>query len=523
MPVSSTLAERPQEPLILQVREVLAEEPKLPLPVQARRDDLLAYYGDDSSMPLWIGTGNMAKLLDRLGRASLDGLNPESYPLEFLEDLSDEARTAPAPRLAEIELWYTAHFLRYAEDLKTGRVVPRMVHPDAYMPRKAIIGVNVLTALQQLGDVSVFFNAWEPYNPTYRRLREHLAAFQDMAVTGGFVQLPPGRDVETGETDSRIPLLRRRLAAEGLIGSTTGDAVLDDGLVTALRKAQHRYGLAETGKLDAATVIALNIPIERRIEQIELAMERQRWLPELIQGITLLIDKEQGKLQLIENGRLRKTLEVFPNCPDRLGVIRAAALKEIALNPAWNVPAGYLGETLLPLLKKDPAALAKQGFRLSWKGAEVPLASLPWKDISEREISIRQDDIRLSLAPGPANPLGTFLIRFEGTSDMFIHALAEAPQDGSRCDMALPSTAFGIVGGLDFVAELIDPRLLPVTGLKELIARGSAVTFPARQNAMAIALFQSAWIDERGDIRFGHDVNGEDRRLRQALVGRFTG
>lgn len=516
-------ADGPLDPVMSELREILAEEPRLPLPVQARRDDLLVYYGDDNAVPLWIGTGNMPKFLDRMEKAALDGLEPANYPADFLRALWEGAAAAPPSRLAEIELWFTAHFLRFAEDLKTGRVVPRMVHPEAYMPRKAIDGVNVLKALQQLGDAAVFFDAWEPYNPTYRRLRDYLAAYHEVAAGGGFVPVPPGGDVAPGERDGRIPLLRRRLAAEGLLATTRGDDTLDRDLSQALRRAQRRYGLDETGTLDNATAVALNIPVERRIEQIVLAMERQRWLPELIQGITVLIDKQQGKLQLIENGRLRRTFEVFPNCPGHPGAVYALQLTEIALNPRWKVPPDYLRRMLLPALQKDPGGLEKEGYRLSWKGADVPLSSVPWKSITRRDLAARENEFAVTLAPGPANPLGDYAIRFKDRPDFFIHALANLPDQGEHCDPALPSTAFAIPGGLDLVRELIDPRLMPVTDLKELISRGSAVTFPARDNAMAIVLFQSAWIDEKGEIRFGRDANGEDRRLRQALVGRHTG
>ena len=35
--------------------------------------------------------------------------------------------SAAPERLAEIEIWFTMHFLMFAADIKAGRVLPRMV------------------------------------------------------------------------------------------------------------------------------------------------------------------------------------------------------------------------------------------------------------------------------------------------------------------------------------------------------------------------------------------------------------
>lgn len=511
--------------VIGEIRRQLNEEESLPLPVRARHDDLSAFYNARDSAPLWIGTTNIPLLLARMERSAFDGLSAGSYPLSFLRETGRNAATANAAGLARAELLFSAHFLRFAEDIKVGRVVPRMVYPSAYMPRKSVDGANVLRALMQLGDLASFFEAWEPYNPTYRALRGYLALYRLIELQGGFEVLEPGAEIGIGANGPRVAALRRRLVAEGLLDSSSAgaNARFDDALAEALREAQARYGTAPTGRLDRPTTIAFNIPIERRVEQIELAMERQRWLPELIEGVTLLVDKQQNLLQFIENGRVRATISAYANCPDRNAAITAGNLTDATINPVWPVPGDYIIEQLLDELRTKPAALEKRGYSMRIDNASAPLSAFPWSEFSSREIAARQDDFSILLAPGAQNPLGRFRIRFSKGANLFLFDIPRAPDGRDYCNPYLPASGFGLVEGLHFLANLIDPRVMPVNGLEDLVKRGETITFQPRDDAMVIVIYQSAWITEDGGIRFGHDVHGEDRRLREALLGRTVG
>ncbi|MXN67250.1 hypothetical protein GR183_20270 [Stappia sp. GBMRC 2046] len=509
--------------VIGEIRRQLNDEESLPLPVRARLDDLSAFYDERDSAPLWIGTNNIPVLLARMERSAFDGLSSDNYPLSFLREISSNATEAGEADLARVELWFSAHFLRFAEDIKVGRVVPRMVYPSAYMPRKSINGANVLNAVMQLGDLASFFRAWEPYNPTYRQLRRHLALYREIELEGGFEAMAPGPDLNIGDSGPRVDALRRRLEVEGLLDPLPAGTQFDAPLADALRKAQKRYGVPLTGRLDQQTTIAFNIPAERRVEQIELAMERQRWLPELVQGLTLLVDKQQNILQLIDNGRVRKTISAYPNCPDRNAVITAGSLTQATINPAWHVPTDYIVGELLDELRTDPAALAGRGYSLRLDNAPAPLSAFPWAAFSKREIKARGESFDIRLAPVAQNPLGRFRVSFAKAANLFFFDIPEAPDARDYCNPYLPGSGFGIVDGLEFVQDLVDPRVMPVNDFEDIVKRGETITFKPRDDAIVVVLYQSAWITEDGDIRFGHDLHGEDRRLREALLGRTVG
>src|SRR5690606_18134429 len=111
---------RAADPLVENVRTVLGDESRKALPIENYRLDLIRYYAAEGAMPLFIGTGRARGLIDRMLDSEYDGLDPARYPIEFLEDLEAEIPGASPERLAEIEVWFGAHFLMFAADLKVG-------------------------------------------------------------------------------------------------------------------------------------------------------------------------------------------------------------------------------------------------------------------------------------------------------------------------------------------------------------------------------------------------------------------
>jgi murein L,D-transpeptidase YcbB/YkuD len=51
-------------------------------------------------------------------------------------------------------------------------------------------------------------------------------------------------------------------------------------LVDAVKLFQDRHAFEPDGVIGAGTIAAMNVPLARRVRQIELALERERWLPD---------------------------------------------------------------------------------------------------------------------------------------------------------------------------------------------------------------------------------------------------
>ena len=502
------------------IRTILSDDTRQALPIENQRLDLIRYYAANDAQPLFVGTDRPRGLIVRMLDADYDGLDPDHYPIEFLEDLEIEIDGASPERLAEIEIWFAAHFLRLAADIKVGRVLPRMVYPDLYMPRKAIDGENVLRAMSQFPDVDTFVEAWQPYNPEYTQLRNKLADYIDIRDQGGWGDIPGGVDVEIGQRDERLPALRLRLDIEYGYEAPQDDAdLLDSELEKRLRAFQFHHDVPVTGALDKATLLALNVPVERRIEQIVLSMERLRWMPEEITERVLIANKGDGLLRLFDEGGTVREWRILPNCPrDNLAVV-AGRMRTMVLNPRWDVPFDYFQNILFPVLQSDPESLERQGYQMLYQEVAMPVSALPWRSFPKSTLSREKEKIRFRLSPGGENPYGRFVYRLDGIDEAY---LFDAPPDAvdEICDVRLSKGAIAVVDGLDLMNLLVRRKLGPDDFLERTLARRDTLIVPDVEKLPIMIVFQSAWIDANGDVRFSKDPYLEDLRLLKALEGK---
>lgn len=503
------------------VQRVLNTPERLSLIVEKRRREISAYYGSEDASPLWLGTNRAPAFLDLLRNAHLHGLRPEDYPHAYLEaELKSVDEGLNPSEIAWIELLFTGHFLDFANDLRAGRVTPRVLYPGAYMPVHTINGTDALKRLAAAPQLADFVSIWEPQDDTYRLLKTHLARLYAVKDGGGFTYMDIKEELSPGTQSDQVPDLRRRMFEDGLVGEGAGGELFDKRLAFAVAQSKHRYVLPVSSEVTPRLVRALNIPIERRIEQVSNAMERIRWIPPEYSRVKLFINKGENQFVFSESGRVVMEGQAFANCPDRNHANTATAIEAVTFHPTWQVPLEFLGNELLPRLKDDPAEVEGVGYYLRRRGADVPLSSLPWGQATPRAINRFKDEFNLYLPASDENPLGSYAFRLRQEQKLALFHLDSAPEDGVFCNPYLPANAFGIVDGLALLEQVIEPRVFPAEGIENRLARGDTITFPARSGLMAVATHQSVWLQHQGAIRFGHDPYLEDARLTAALSGR---
>lgn len=504
-----------------EVRRTLAQPERLPLVVEKRRSAIRDFYAADEASLLWLQGSLSEDFLAVLQTVSREGLRPEDYPAEVLIAALDDAEDLQDPvDAAWTELLFTAQFLDFASDLRAGRVSPRVLYPDAYMPRNAIDVLEALARLEEAGSLGAFVETWQPQDDTYRRLKGELARLLEISASGGFTYVEPGEVIRAGQSDDRVPALKQRLMEDGLLSEASGQKLLDKRTAFAVAQAQQRYGQPVSADLTPGLVRALNIPVGRRIEQVSNAMERIRWIPNEYARLQLFINKGENRFVFLENGRVLQDGRAYANCPDRNHTTLATTIEAVTLYPTWQVPFDYLGQELLSRLQKDPDELASEGYYLRRQGADVPLSALPWREATPRNLKRLEDETTLYLSGSDQNPLGRYAYRLRREQRLSLFDLSEAPEGDTFCNPYLPKSAFGIVDGLNLLDHIIEPRVLPTGGLAPRIDRNETVTFPARGGLMAVVSHQSVWVQRQGTIRFGNDPYLEDARLTSALSGR---
>ena len=360
------------------INDLLVNEPTLPLPVRQRREALAAYYQEHGGALIWVGSPRMDELVARLKAAGEDGLDPASYPSTQLTKLAAAVVDTNARGEAVVELVCSAAFLEYASDLRVGRFLPREVDPGFFLQDKSIDQLAALTGVAGAASLTAFFAAWQPHSPDYADLKTALAKYRAIAKAGGWPTVPLGASLKPGSDDPRVPALRARLAVtDAPMGPDSGEHY-DDALEAVVQAFQARHGIDPDGVVGNATVAALNVPVADRIEEIVVAMERWRWMPENLGADHVFVNIAGYELRLVRDGKLADRMAVVVGRPYSRTPVFSNAIKYVELNPYWNVPSAIAVKEELPILQKNPGSLGATGFEAVQGGRAVPVTAIDW-------------------------------------------------------------------------------------------------------------------------------------------------
>jgi murein L,D-transpeptidase YcbB/YkuD len=501
-----------------EIVHLLANEPELPLPVRQRSEALAAYYGDTAHPILWLGEPRAADLVAWLRNAADDGLDPAAYPADQLDKLMAAVGETNSRGRAIIELHFSAAFLQFASDLQVGRFLPHKVDPDFFQEGRAIDQLGALTLLSVADNLDRFFLAWQPQAPEYVDLRAALADYRALATAGGWPTVPLGESLKPGMTDPRVPALRARLAVtDGADPAAPPGAaeVYDDALAAVVKAFQARHGLDVDGVVGKGTVAALNVPVETRVEDIVLSMERWRWMPPELGRNHLIVNIAGFELRRFANGKLEERMNVVVGRPYNKTPVFSDAVRYLEFNPYWNVPTGIAIKEELPKLKSNPAARAAAGFEAVRGSTVYPLTSINWSQYGPGNFPFQ-----LRQRPGPNNALGRVKFMFPNQFDVYLHD-TPARSLFDKAERAFSHGCIRLSRPLDLAVQVLAVGGVPGWDM----ARINAVVATQQRTVVNLVepipihiTYFTAWVDQ-GIPNFRADIYGQDEKLAAALAG----
>lgn len=482
---------------------------------------LPVFYDARGFSPAWIDARGplpvVEDLLDAIRRSADHGLRPSDYHLRLLEQkLADQARGAlSTSRLIEVELLATDAFLVYASHLVAGHVDPKTVNVTWFIPRPEM---DLVALLQQAASSREIRGALEqvaPSAPAYRRLKGALAEYRSIASRGGWPSLPAGATIRAGDRDARVVALRRRLAVTnpGVLDQTS--ELLDDDLRRSVEMFQRLHGLAEDGVVGPATWRALNVPVEERIGQIRINLERWRWLPAHLGDRYLLVNIAGFRLYVVENNATMMTMRAIVGRPYRDTPIYSDVMTYLVFSPYWHVPRGIAGRDILPKVQKDLTYLAANGFKVfqGWDSAvAIDPTTVKWESLTRSNLPyrFRQD-------PGPLNALGRIKFMFPNNFSVYLH---DTPSRNlfNETARAFSSGCVRIEQPADLALYLLkDTPGWDRHAIERGMNRRQEQTVRLRTSIPVHLLYWTVWADEDGTLQFPADVYSRDDRLRMAL------
>jgi murein L,D-transpeptidase YcbB/YkuD len=483
---------------------------------------------------LWFANGKVTPaaqaLLQEIDTIDRRGLRPADYDSVGLHRMVDSVQQSPsAERMARADSAITAAATRVANDLLRGRVSAAQVGYELEVPRETFHAAAVVATLSASPNVARSLDAFEPQLRHYQLLKAALAKYRALAAHAELTALPalPRRSVKRGEPYAGMQELRRLLVALGdLAGSASAErlpATLDASTSEALVHFQMRVGIEPDGVLGPSTYRALTTPLRRRVEQIELTLERMRWLPRTLAVPPIIVNIPQFRLFAFRTSHdfaadiLQMNVIVGATFDSRETPVFAAPMRYIVLNPYWDVPYSIMKREQLPEIEADADWVARNGFEIV-DGPGDDARPVPVTDANVKRLAAGK--LRLRQVPGPANALGRIKFMFPNRHNVYLH---DTP---SRALFAATRRAFshGCIRVADPMALLLHVLRDDPQWTRERIERALAGP-PATRISLphpipVFILYGTALATEAGDVLFFDDIYSQDAKLARLLAAR---
>ena len=460
-------------------------------------------------------------LIKAVEEAYGDGLTPNYYHLGIIRPLVSTVEKEPFPypmRLADLDILLTDAFLTLGCHLSGGCVNPVTVETEWFAKRRNVDVSYVLEQALKKKQIREALAALRPEQASYKGLRQSLARYRELSSKGEWPQVSTGPLLKKGSMSDRVVELRKRLAASGELEAdeARGEDLFDAKLKQSVTDFQKRHGLKADGMAGSATLNALNVPLEERIRQIELNMERLRWVLGNVEQRSIVINIANFELNVIESGKSILSMKVVVGKRYWDTPVFTAKMTNLIINPTWNVPDSIARKEMLKAIKEDPYYLIKQNIKVlkGWgsREEEIDPETIDWSKLTPKTLiyRFRQD-------PGPLNPLGRLKFLFPNKFDVYLH---DTP--AKRLFLENVRTFSHGCTRIEKPIELGEYVLLgdPLWSREKLLAaidKGTEQNVRITHPLNVHFLYLTAWVDEGGALQFRNDIYGMDKRLDEAL------
>lgn len=360
--------------------------------------------------------------LDFIANVSTQGLVPEDYQFSLLSQQFQSTLSPQAQQQFNVLL--TNNLLRLIHDLKVGRQVAIEADPDWFIPHKTFDAEAFLDHAIRSQHLQSHLNQLIPSNAEYQTLVKALNRYRGYVAQGSWPIIPPTPKLKIGAQHPNIPTIQSRLAFEdelfALTHAVTSD-LYDPLMEQAVKRFQARYHLKVDGIIGKNTLSTMNIPASVHVQQLEVNLERRRWMPDNLGDRYVLINLADFRLHAIENGQEQLSMNVIVGNKKRQTPSFSAQMSHMVFNPYWHVPRKLARLDLLPKQQQDPHYFYQHGIRVFSVEAGQKIEQNPyyvdWQSFNKQNplpYLLRQD-------PGDYNSLGRIKFMFKNPWAIYLH------------------------------------------------------------------------------------------------------
>lgn len=485
---------------------------------QEVKEAVQSFYEQNKYQPVWNTYkegGQSSALLERLQNLEKEGLEPADFPVaslrQQLEKLYDK-NTLDYGKIARLDLLLSANYLLLARQLSKGRMEPGKYYSEWHIKPGEPDHVRNLKLAAEQG-INAALSELEPDYRQYQLLKEQLYRYQKIAEEGGWQSIQLEQPIEPGDSSAQLPAILQRLALEAEIRDADSQHYYE-GLQEVIKTARYRYGMdGNSPRIDKELLAALNVPVQERIRQLELNLERSRWLTEPMGERYIVVNLPEYKLRVIEDGEPALEMKVVIGEVVNTTPIFSDSLEYLVFAPYWNVPERIAREEILPHAKKDPSYLERKNYQVVAGWEENATVIDPY-EIDWQEMELEEFPYRVRQTPGPWNSLGLVKFIFPNNKAIYLH--------DTPADHLFEEYERGFSHGCIRVEkpEQLATYLLPETSRQEVVRlmhSDDRKVVPLKKEVPVYLVYFTTVVDNDGILRFLPDIYELDRVQQAAL------
>ena len=348
------------------------------------------------------------------------GLDPDDYHFDLLQKLDPTSNESEA-QLFDLAL--SDGLLKLIRDISIGRLDPGVVDPKWSIPRESINATEFLQHALSANDFKASLRSLIPVSQQYLQLKAASARYQNYVELGGWKSIPATPVLRTGDEHINISAIRDRLSFEDASINQVRPSkrnYYDKELEQVVKQFQRRHSLIADGIIGPATIREMNVSAAYRLQQININLERLRWLPDDLGNRYIMVNLANYRLTAIEDNEVKLDMRVIVGKQKRSTPSFSSQMTHIVLNPKWYVPNKLARLDLLPKQQANPGYFERYNFRVfdfeDGVKTEINPDSVDWQAMSKQYFpySLVQD-------PGRKNALGQLKFILPNPWKIYLH------------------------------------------------------------------------------------------------------
>jgi len=489
-------------------------------------------YQDRQYRPLWVGVrpvpDRTRELIASLCDAEREGLRPADYHLpelrRTLERLRPSLHQQRPQAFAVLDLELTRRFLDYGANLLAGRLDSKAVATGWHIRARRSSIDGMLRGAAQGDEFAGMVAPLRPHQVEYAALVRALAGYREILRQGGWPEVRGRRGLRRGDRGARVAALRQRLMITGDLseGAAGNDPLYNRDVAQAVAHFQARHGLPSSGVAGAATLAALNVPVQVRIRQIQLNLERYRWLPVDFGPRYVYVNIPDYELLAYDAGKPVLTMQVVVGDEYQNATpVFDDVMTFVVFRPYWYVPRRIMVDEMIPRIRKKLSYLIRHNLEVVDATRESLVLNprrIKWSRVDPTKIRLRQK-------PGSTNHLGLVKFMFPNQFAVYLHD-TPTPRLFNRSrrtwshgcvwvEKPVELAGYVLAGQHDWNEEKIRHTMETPDSADE---RGSAdgYTVTLEQPVPVYIVYLTAFVRD-GVLNFRRDAYGKDREAMTRL------